>query len=128
MNDICKRTQKDKAMNATLRNILIAIVLTVVTIIVALIAIMTDSSSTHTIDGKTYVNTTQGVQELKDVEYMAQMVAFAMPAPIMPVTHNTASIIPAELPHASVAYGEFNCTGFNHNVQFTYTSTTPCDK
>src|SRR5437868_5775172 len=106
-------------MNRTTQNILIASILSIITIIVALLAITFGTqTSTITLDGKTYANTTQGLQEVHDVEYMAQRVMFAMPAPIMPkFAHPDATIIiPSELPHASVAHGDYTCNLSNHGV------------
>lgn len=41
--------------------------------------------------------------------------------------NGSSAIIPAELPHAGIAHGDYICSATNHGVNFTYTSTTECE-
>jgi hypothetical protein len=120
--------RKSKAMRLS-HKIIVAIAIAIVTILIALIAAdnaqytkpitvndkgiaMVDMGD-HSVALDTVNENDQTIPSLKITGYNA------------PKTND--SIIPAELPHASVAHGEFNCTLSNHGVNFTVTQTTPCE-
>lgn len=79
-------------MNPQMRNATTIVIVILITIIVGLFAsIYGTDSSTIVMDGRTYVNTTAGIREYKDVEYLATIKPFTMPKAIT-------TIKPAMLP------------------------------
>jgi|SRR5215216_2444843 len=114
-----------------LRNRTIAIIAIALSIAVILIALIASESAQytnpiHVENGVTMISTTQGDQVYSDVEYIhGESVSVKLVA--ITTIKTPLTVIPAELPHASVAHGDYTCNLSNHGVNFTVTQTTPCE-
>ncbi len=119
-------------MNRSTQNILIAAILSIITILVAIIAIEFGTQShTQTIDGVTYANTTEGMQELTDVEYIrGSFVNFKVAQPIMPkvTTEEKTELTPVMLPNTAAPHGEIVCTIESRGQVYTVRTDDSCDK
>ena len=113
----------------TMRNRSIAIVTILIAILTIAIAIIASDNAQYsnpiTIEhGKAMIATTNGVVAYSDVEYISGKIVSVKPSAIA-VTPS--ANVPAELPHAGIAHGDYTCTMSNHGVTFTVTQTTECD-
>ena len=112
-----------------LSTIIVTLIAVLFTLVVAFVACETHVQSGALIqeNGKYYVDTVSGLQEYKDVEYLAPLVKTAKPMPITVKTTPSNVVIPASLPHTAVRFGDFNCEMTQNGYTYTFTQTTPCE-